>query len=181
MKKPFAATAAAMCLMLSAAPAHAAEFFDPIDQNLLDLAGSDFFGATIVDQPGAFSHQFTFTVGSQSSANSSFTTILLGASDIDFTSIFLDGFAFTQTGFDPFAEEWQLAAVSLASGSHTIFVNGSVVGASNNGAYSGGLNVAAVPEPATWAMLLFGFGAIGFGMRRRGAIKRSQQVSFAHA
>lgn len=27
--------------------------------------------------------------------------------------------------------------------------------------------VAAVPEPATWAMMLFGFGAVGFGMRRR--------------
>jgi hypothetical protein len=26
---------------------------------------------------------------------------------------------------------------------------------------------AAVPEPATWAMMLLGFGAIGFGMRRR--------------
>jgi hypothetical protein len=27
--------------------------------------------------------------------------------------------------------------------------------------------VAAVPEPATWALMLLGFGAIGFGMRRR--------------
>ena len=26
---------------------------------------------------------------------------------------------------------------------------------------------AAVPEPATWAMMLVGFGAVGFGMRRR--------------
>lgn len=28
-------------------------------------------------------------------------------------------------------------------------------------------STAAVPEPATWAMMLLGFGAIGFGMRRR--------------
>ena len=28
------------------------------------------------------------------------------------------------------------------------------------------MTVAAVPEPATWAMMLFGFGAIGFQMRR---------------
>ena len=27
--------------------------------------------------------------------------------------------------------------------------------------------VSAVPEPATWAMLLFGFGMVGYGMRRR--------------
>ncbi|WP_207912446.1 PEPxxWA-CTERM sorting domain-containing protein [Parafrankia sp. BMG5.11] len=34
----------------------------------------------------------------------------------------------------------------------------------------GGVSAAtpgAVPEPATWAMMLFGFGAVGFGMRRR--------------
>ena len=35
----------------------------------------------------------------------------------------------------------------------------------------GGLSVAAVPEPATWAMMLLGFGAIGFTMRRRNAAK----------
>ncbi|URD60734.1 PEPxxWA-CTERM sorting domain-containing protein [Sphingomonas sp. KRR8] len=28
--------------------------------------------------------------------------------------------------------------------------------------------VSAVPEPATWALMLFGFGAVGFSMRRRG-------------
>jgi hypothetical protein len=30
-----------------------------------------------------------------------------------------------------------------------------------------GIAVAAVPEPATWAMMLIGFGAVGFSMRRR--------------
>ena len=35
----------------------------------------------------------------------------------------------------------------------------------------------AVPEPATWAMMLLGFGAIGFAVRRRHAVKTS--VSFA--
>jgi hypothetical protein len=28
-------------------------------------------------------------------------------------------------------------------------------------------NVGGVPEPSTWAMMLLGFGAVGFGMRRR--------------
>jgi hypothetical protein len=28
-----------------------------------------------------------------------------------------------------------------------------------------------VPEPATWAMMLFGFGAIGFALRRRGSLQ----------
>ena len=29
------------------------------------------------------------------------------------------------------------------------------------------LAINAVPEPATWAMMLLGFGAVGFAMRRR--------------
>jgi hypothetical protein len=33
-------------------------------------------------------------------------------------------------------------------------------------------SVAAVPEPASWAMMLLGFGAIGFALRRRTAAHR---------
>ncbi|MES2492168.1 MAG: PEPxxWA-CTERM sorting domain-containing protein [Pseudomonadota bacterium] len=32
-------------------------------------------------------------------------------------------------------------------------------------------SVAAVPEPATWALMVLGFGAIGAAMRRRGTVK----------
>ena len=35
---------------------------------------------------------------------------------------------------------------------------------------------APVPEPSTWALMLFGFGAVGFGMRRR---KQKLSVSYA--
>ena len=37
------------------------------------------------------------------------------------------------------------------------------------------VNPLAAPEPATWAMMLIGFGAVGFAMRR----KRSQQRPLA--
>lgn len=40
---------------------------------------------------------------------------------------------------------------------------------------------AAVPEPATWAMMLFGFGAIGFGMRRRKSTAGAQRVRVAYS
>ena len=36
--------------------------------------------------------------------------------------------------------------------------------------------VGAVPEPATWAMMLLGFGAVGYSMRRS---KKTPQVTFA--
>jgi hypothetical protein len=40
-------------------------------------------------------------------------------------------------------------------------------GSSPYGAAIGGINISAVPEPATWAMLILGFGGIGMMMRRR--------------
>lgn len=43
--------------------------------------------------------------------------------------------------------------------------------------YNGNLSATAVPEPATWAMMLVGFGAVGFGMRRRR--KEQPKVRFA--
>ena len=39
-----------------------------------------------------------------------------------------------------------------------------------------GLQMGAVPEPGTWAMMLLGFGAIGFGMRRRKSADGEKRV-----
>ncbi len=50
-------------------------------------------------------------------------------------------------------------------------------GFTNATAYTPPVVGGAVPEPATWAMMLLGFGAIGFGMRRR----RHVNVRFAYA
>lgn len=66
--------------------------------------------------------------------------------------------------------------VSLAAGGKIIFV------VNNAGEYtfdSTGLRatISAVPEPTTWAMMLAGFGMIGFAARRRGNVKTT--VRFA--
>jgi hypothetical protein len=47
------------------------------------------------------------------------------------------------------------------------FANGATVEDVRQFRMSAASPTAAVPEPATWAMMLLGFGAIGFGMRRR--------------
>ena len=39
------------------------------------------------------------------------------------------------------------------------------------------INVTAVPEPATWALMILGFGMVGFGLRR--ARKQTVRVTFA--
>jgi hypothetical protein len=33
-----------------------------------------------------------------------------------------------------------------------------------------------VPEPAAWAMMLVGFGAVGYSMRRRGAPRKARAI-----
>ena len=43
--------------------------------------------------------------------------------------------------------------------------------ASTSGATGG-----AVPEPATWAMLLLGFGAVGYALRRGRGVKVARQL-----
>lgn len=39
------------------------------------------------------------------------------------------------------------------------------------GSYSGSVTSPAVPEPATWAMMILGFGAVGFAMRRKTVLR----------
>ena len=54
----------------------------------------------------------------------------------------------------------------LAAGNYFVEVSG-YVSSLNGGSYSGNLSISAVPEPETYAMLLAGFGVIGFAVRRR--------------
>lgn len=62
---------------------------------------------------------------------------------------------------------------SLASAQNVNFFLTDSPHSDNRGGVS--LNVQAVPEPATWAMMILGFGAIGASMRRR------QKVSVSYA
>ena len=63
--------------------------------------------------------------------------------------------------------------IPLAAGATNLLtINGTTFG---DASYSGTLSfgaTAAVPEPATWALMLMGFGAVGFSMRRRRATAR---------
>ncbi len=36
--------------------------------------------------------------------------------------------------------------------------------------------LAAVPEPATWALMILGFGVIGYSMRRRPSVRIAQAI-----
>ena len=159
-----------------ASGASATETYTLINSTFLNSAGSAMFGANVAGQ-SSIADAFAFTLDLDSDANAQVSSLALRGNDIDFTSIYLDNplNAFTQTSFDPATETWELDPMFLSAGLHTIYVNGTL-GSTHNGSYVGNLNIAAVPEPATWALMLLGFGAIGWQMRRRRPLALAQSA-----
>jgi hypothetical protein len=164
-------TLAGAAALASASVAGAASTVTGASQTLTPPA-STIFGAVVTGGPTTFNDTFTFNImGTPGSADAQVSTILLnGSQNINFSGITLDGNAFVRTSADgitgPIPETWALInPVFVGIGTHTINVAGSLIGP--NGSYAGTLNVAAVPEPATWAMMLLGFGAMGLVIRRR--------------
>ena len=98
-----------------------------------------------------------------------------GATNIDFTSVTLNGVAFSilSTGVVEFRNLLNQNIVS--GGGNTISVNGLTGGEAS---FSGTLSFAAVPEPATWAMMIVGFGLIG-GALRSAKGRQTTRVRFA--
>ena len=93
--------------------------------------------------------------------------------DINFTSVMLNGVNFNVVATGP-QELRNLFNQSLVSGQNNIInVVGTVGQAGSspaNASFGGNLSfasVAAVPEPATWMLMLMGMAGIGFSMRRK--------------
>ena len=172
MRKFLLAAAGAMTLVGSATAASAATTVTSVTPTpaILTPPASAAFSSVISGGPGSFSDSFAFSIAGQpGQTNVQVSTLLLnGSQNINFTSITLDGMSvFTKTSSDPNPETWAiLVPVYLLIGNHTINVAGNVN--SPNGSYSGTINIQpGVPEPATWAMMMLGFGGMGLAMRRR--------------
>ena len=141
---------------------------------------------------GSFSDSATFTLPETGTTGSSITNSatmnsMTGAisGDIDFSRIFLTDptgtqfdFSLTPTGL---VETGNILLNSML-GTYTLTVQGT---ANTAATYGGNITytapTAAVPEPATWALLILGFGAVGFAMRKRGAnaVRNRAQLTFA--
>ena len=125
------------------------------------------FGTAVVNGLNTFTANLT----GLSLANATLSTSALGGSNIDFTSALFNGVAFTLSPTGTF-EFGSVGPVTLLA-VNTLTVNGFNTG---DGAFAGTLTFAAVPsvpEPATWGMMLLGFGVMGVSLRRR---RRSVQV-----
>ena len=164
MKKILMAGLASVMAMV-AAPSSAAVF---------TIAGSPFvgdFSATFGNSsklPGSINDTFNFVVSPAGVTTSSVISIAQLTKDIVLTSVKLDGTAFTCSSGP--IDMCTLNATNLSAGAHAIVVLGKWD--KKGGSYGGQIDftVADVPEPATWGLMLVGFGVTGAALRRRNSL-----------
>ena len=121
------------------------------------------FGANQVS--GSFSGSFTF-----SNTLAGLYNIVLGTSSpgVTFSGASLtspSGACSSGCALSPFPDNTNLKlanVVLLAGTPFTFSLNGN-----GTGAFTGNVTISPTPEPATWAMMILGFGAIGMAMRGR--------------
>ena len=144
------------------------------------------FGDTGIPS-GQFNDLYDFTIPQNGIGSGSVTTTVTvdgvgGPNDLDISSVLVNGLAATPVYRDALGNICTTPGVGTCGATETFAINNvpitanqpneiSISGFSRgNGSYGGNatfIPTAAVPEPATWAMMLFGFGAMGFALRRR--------------
>lgn len=117
---------------------------------------------------GLFNDLLTFNFSRFGNANATISSVfqISENNNIDFSSVTFNG-----TSFDIATQgdvEFRfLQGLAVSPGLQTLGINGTSGG---NGSYAGTFSVAtlaSVPEPASWALLLVGFGVVGSTLRRR--------------
>lgn len=159
MRKSLIAVGFAIAAMT--APASATTFFLDVNPH----GAVDIFGNTSTSK-GAFRDDFVFSIPAGSISSFVSAIALSTSRDVAIWRAFLDGTRFTKIS-SGVVDLWTLPDTDVTAGWHEITVLGNW--GKKGGAYTGGLSftAAAVPEPASWAMMISGFALVGAAMRRR--------------
>ena len=173
--KKFAASLALACAAMTGQAAMAADISNPISAiELTDGAG--FFGRLITGNHAAdtFVDQYSFDVSGAASVVADLYSYSGNAKNgLDITGFDLYNAAGTvvthgtQLGTGA-ADQWHLVTSSLSGDGYYLQVEGNVLSRAA-GTYGASLAVSAVPEPATYGMLLGGLALVGVMARRRKA------------
>lgn len=197
MRRTLSWLLAASAFALSAVPAQAAVTVitpssEPAGTNF-DVAGDIFNGPIVASfghtgiEAGEFTDLFQFTIPQDGTGSGSVITSVtlqdfLGGTDLDFISVLVNGMSASLVLRDASGNVCAVRGVGTCGASESFAINNvpilngvlntiEITGLSRGlGSYGGNatfIPAAAVPEPGTWAMMLLGFGAIGFSLRRR--------------
>jgi len=112
---------------------------------------------------GNFAYTYTFNYPTNGLASTWLTSITVkkdSATDVNFTSVVLNGQVFDIS--NGLKDEASLEGYLVGTELQTLTVNGWSGG---NGQYTIDFAFGAVPEPATWAMMIVGFAGAGVGIR----------------
>ena len=160
---------AALAAMAGAAPASAAEYIFSF------TTSTPLFGPTVAGSGSFFTSDTATTVAGQTafqilSITGTVNGIAIAAPTGNYGNYFTTGPSFLDgSGVKFFLTNGGRVDFFNQSSNGLYRVNTFSPGSSNFVTASSSLAVAAVPEPSTWAMLIIGFGAIGFALRARRA------------
>ena len=164
MKNILLATVAGSMLLAAAPLANAATVlnftFAPDGNSAVASFNSSGAGTTFADS-------YTFTLPAGFASTSLTTAAVNGMTDTAFTSVLLNGNLLT-TNSSGSIDAKSLLNVAVNPGANTLTVNGT-----SGGLYSYGGNIsfaklqASVPEPASWALMILGFGGLGGALRTK--------------
>ena len=169
-------TSAAILATMTAVPANAATLLFELtggrnvtfilDSNPIPNSSQTFLGeqSVFTDVTGTVNGAAA-TIPTISFGTGIFATLSINASGLEFTQFAGGGPLFTGTGSAPVfsAGTFQLTNPFFPSSNSTLVISE---------------QVAAVPEPSTWALMLLGFGFVGGALR---AAKRQQKVTVSYA
>lgn len=189
MKRITLAAAIAAAAITISAPASAVTYVQSLGN--VSVPPDTFFTPATNVVAGSVDAYWNFTLSSVATlSGASFTSTNPGA--VNFTSVGIYSgtataastgtpagtrFAFNNVQeVNTFGNGIGYTPVTLAAGTYTIYLTGTAASQNTIGSSIrfSSLNAAAVPEPASWGMMLLGLGMVGAGLR-------SRRVRFAHA